>query len=63
MHKRPFRGCAARPGILYNATESLESKPGQCRLERLAARVVEDQCGVDAAWMGKFGAFRSDSSE
>jgi hypothetical protein len=54
---------AARPAILKNAAEPLAGNPGQPRLERSVARVVEDQCGVDAAWVRKFRAFISDSSE
>ena len=44
----------AGPPILYDATEPLARKPCQSRLQRTAARVVEQQRSVDAASVRKF---------
>lgn len=41
------------PAILYGAAEPLAHKPCQPRLERPAARVVEEWRSVDAVWVCK----------
>jgi hypothetical protein len=48
--------------MFHRLPESLALKSCQPRLERLAARVVEQQLGVDAEWSRKLHKFEEDRS-